>query len=380
MAEQKRDYYEVLGISKGASEEEIKRAYRNMARKYHPDVNPGNKEAEEKFKEINEAYEVLSDSQKRELYDNYGHAGVDPNFNPNAYGGGDFGGFGGFGDIGSIFESFFGGMGGSSARRTGPAKGENVRIRMEISFEEAAFGCEKTIEIGRVENCETCGGTGAAPGTHADTCPRCGGTGQVRTTRRTPLGTVTMSDTCPECGGRGKKIASPCTSCGGSGVKRAKRTIKVKVPAGIDNGQAFAVRGEGHAGENGGPSGDLLVDVTVRPHPVFEREGTSVHIELPVSFAQAALGAELEVPTIDGKVKYTMPEGTQTGSVYRLRGKGIPRVNSSIRGDEFVHIVVETPKNLTARQKELLREFDGTLGEKQSEKRKRFFDRFKDKK
>ena len=225
--------------------------------------------------------------------------------------------------------------------------------------------------------CETCGGTGAAPGTHADTCPRCGGTGQVRTTRRTPLGTVTMSDTCPECGGRGKKIASPCTSCGGSGVKRAKRTIKVKVPAGIDNGQTFAVRGEGHAGENGGPSGDLLVDVTVRPHPVFERDGTSVHIEMPVSFAQAALGAELEVPTIDGKVKYTMPEGTQTGSVYRLRGKGIPRVNSSIRGDEFVHIVVETPKNLTARQKDLLREFDGTLGDRQSEKRKRFFDKFK---
>ena len=220
MAEGKRDYYEVLGIAKGASEDEIKRAYRKMARQYHPDVNPGDKTAEEKFKEVNEAYEVLSDSDKRQLYDTYGHAGVDPNFNPGGYGGG-FGGFGGFDDLGSIFESFFGGMGGS-ARRNGPMKGESVHVRATISFEEAAFGCERTIEIGRVENCETCGGSGAAPGTHAETCPRCGGSGQVRTTRRTPLGTMTTSEVCPECGGRGKKITSPCTDCGGSGVKRVK--------------------------------------------------------------------------------------------------------------------------------------------------------------
>lgn len=374
MAEEKRDYYEVLGLAKGASDDDIKRAYRKMAKQYHPDVNPGDAEAEAKFKEVNEAYEVLSDSDKRSRYDAYGHAGVDPNFGAGGYGAG---GFGDFGDLGSIFESFFGGFGGGSVRRNGPMKGENVRVRVNLTFEEAAFGCEKTIEVGRVENCKTCGGSGAAPGTHAETCPRCGGSGQVRTQRRTPLGVMTTSEVCPECGGRGKKITTPCPDCGGSGVTRVRRSIKVKVPAGIDDGQTLSVRGEGHAGTNGGPSGDMLVTVSIKPHPIFERDGTSVHIELPITFAQAALGAELEVPTIDGKVKYTVPEGTQTGSVFRLRGKGIPRVNASGRGDEFVHVVVETPRNLTAKQKELLREFDGTLGDKQNEKRKGFFDKFK---
>ncbi len=372
MAEQKRDFYEVLGVEKTASDDEIKRAYRKMAKQYHPDVNPGDAEAEAKFKEVNEAYEVLSDSDKRSRYDAYGHAGVDPNFGAGGYGGYD-GGFGDFGDLGSIFESFFGGFGGGSTRRTGPQRGESVRVRVTLSFEEAAFGCEKTIEIGRVEACKTCGGSGAAPGTTAETCPRCGGTGQVRAQRRTPLGVMTTSEVCPECGGSGKKIASPCPDCQGSGVQRVRKSIKVKIPAGIDDGQTLSVRGEGHAGANGGPSGDLLVTVSVRPHPIFERDGTSVHIELPISFAQAALGAELEVPTIDGKVKWTLPEGTQTGSTFRLKGKGIPRINSSGRGDEFVHVVVETPKNLTQKQKELLREFEGLA----EEGKKGFFDKFK---
>lgn len=378
MAEEKRDFYEVLGIQKGASEDEIKKAYRRMAAKYHPDVNH-EPDAEDKFKEINEAYEVLSDSQKRAAYDTYGHAGVDPNFGAGA-GGYGAGGFGGFDDLGSIFESFFGGMGGGTSRRTGPMRGENVRVQATISFEEAAFGCEKTVEIGRVEHCEECGGTGAAPGSHAETCPRCGGRGQIRTQRRTPLGVMTTTEVCPECGGRGKKITSPCKSCGGSGVKRARKSIKVKIPAGIDDGQTLQVHGEGHAGENGGPSGDLLVTISVRPHAVFERDGTEVHIEMPISFAQAALGDEIEVPTLDGKVKLTIPDGTQTGATFRMRGKGIPRVNSTVRGDQFVHVTVETPRNLTDKQKELLREFDGTLGEKQQGKRKGFFDKFKDKK
>ncbi len=379
MPEQKRDYYEVLGIQKGASEEEIKRAYRKMARKYHPDVNPGDKEAEEKFKEVNEANEVLSDPQKRAMYDQYGHAGVDPNFNP----GGGFSGFGGFGgddfDLGSIFESFFGGgMGGSgSGRRNGPVRGENLRASVVLSFEEAAFGCKKEIGITRVESCPDCGGSGAAKGTAVETCPHCHGTGQVRTTRRTPLGMMTTSEVCQNCGGSGKQIKTPCSSCGGSGRVRRSRSIQVDIPAGIDDGQTISIRGEGNGGLNGGPAGDLLITVQVRPHEIFTRNGTSVICEMPITYVQAVLGADIEVPTLDGKVQYRIPEGTQTGTTFRLRGKGIPRIHSTTRGDQYVKVFVEVPKNLNEKQKNLLREFGDSLGEQNYEKRKGFFDKLK---
>ena len=367
MADQKRDYYEVLGVSKGASDDEIKRAYRKLAKKYHPDLNPGDKTAEANFKEVNEAYEVLSDKEKRSRYDQFGHAGVDPNFNP---GGSGFGGFGGFTDMGDIdlgdlFGSFFGGGfgGGASSRRNAPQKGETVRAGVTISFEEAAFGCEKEVTVSRTEQCDVCKGTGCAPGTTAEVCPDCHGSGTVRIQRGGGGFAFSTTTTCPKCRGTGKIIHQPCKSCGGAGSVRRQKKLMVTIPAGIDDGQAVSLRGQGGAGRNGGPAGDLLIAVNVTPHPLFRREGTSVFLEQPVSFAQAALGAELEIPTIDGNVKYTMPEGTQTGTTFRLRGKGIPSLNGRGRGDQYVTVKVQVPTNLNKEQKDALREFAHTRGD-----------------
>jgi len=377
MAEQKRDYYEVLGISKGASAEEIKKAYKKMARKYHPDLNPGDKTAEEKFKEVNEAYEVLNDPDKKARYDQYGHAGVDPNF-----GGGGFGGFDGgfdFGDLGDIFGSFFGGGfgGGRRTNPNAPQRGESVRMSLAISFEEAAFGCEKAVSVERSEECGVCHGSGCASGTTPETCPDCRGTGTVQVRRQTPMGVFASSAPCSRCGGKGTIIREPCRECRGSGTIRRHRTIQASIPAGIDNGQTISIRGQGNAGKNGGPAGDLLITITVRPHELFRREGTSVLCEAPVTFAQAVLGAELEIPTIDGKVKYTLPEGTQSGTTFRLKGKGIPAINGRGRGDQYVTVYIETPKNLNKTQKEALKRFAETLGENNYEERKNFFRKFK---
>ena len=374
MAEQKRDYYEVLGISKGASEDEIKRAYKKMARQYHPDLNPGNQEAEEKFKEVNEAYEVLSDAEKKARYDQYGHAGVDPNF-----GAGGFDGSFDFGDLGDIFGSFFGGGfgGGRRTNPNAPQRGESIRMALAISFEEAAFGCEKSVTIDRTEPCDTCHGSGCAPGATPEVCQDCHGTGTVQVRRQTPMGVFATSSPCPKCGGKGKIIHQPCKDCRGSGSVRRRKTIQATVPAGIDNGQTISIRGQGNAGKNGGPAGDLLITITVRAHELFRREGTSVLCEAPITFTQAVLGAELEIPTIDGKVKYTLPEGTQSGTTFRLKGKGIPAINGRGRGDQYVTVYIETPRNLNREQKEALKKFAETVGENNYEERKKFFKKFK---
>ena len=387
MPEQKRDYYEVLGVSKGASDDEIKKAYRKLAKKYHPDMNPGDKEAEAKFKEVNEAYSILSDSEKRARYDQFGHAGVDPNYGA----GGPGGGFGGFDmgdiDLGDIFGSFFGGgfggFGGSaSSRRNGPQKGESLRASLTISFEEAAFGCEKEINLNRTEECEACYGSGAEPGTTAETCPDCRGTGVVRVQQRTGGFAFSSTAPCSRCRGTGKIIHTPCKACGGSGsVKKTKR-VTVSIPAGIDDGQAISLRGQGNAGKNGGPAGDLIVAVHVKPHPQFHRDGTTVLYEQPVTFYQAVMGAELEIPTIDGKVKYNLPAGTQTGTTFRLRGKGIPELRGRGRGDQYVTVRVQVPTSLNGEQKEALRAFAEAMGEDVPEESglKGFFDKHKKRK
>lgn len=389
MAEQKRDYYEVLGVAKGADDAEIKKAYRKLAKDYHPDLHPGDKVSEAKFKELNEAYGVLSDKEKRARYDQYGHAGVDPNFNPGA-GAGGFSGFGDMGDIdlGDLFGSFFGGGfgggGGGGRTRNGPQKGDTLRTSVTISFEEAAFGCEKELTISRTEACDTCHGTGSAPGTTAEVCPVCRGTGSVRIQRGGGGFSFSTTAPCSHCGGTGKIIHQPCKTCGGKGTVRKQKTLSVNIPAGIDNGQAVSLRGQGGAGKNGGPAGDLLIAVNVRPHPIFRREGTSVYMDQTVSFVQAALGAELELPTIDGKVKYTMPEGTQPGTTFRLRGKGIPAVGGRGRGDQYVTVKVKVPTNLTHPQKEALQAFGAAMGEKKTDESdpllKGFFDKHKKKK
>ena len=378
MAEQKRDYYEVLGVSRGASEDEIKKAYKKMARKYHPDLNPGDKTAEEKFTEVNEAYEVLSDADKKARYDQYGHAGVDPNFGAGGFGGGFDGSFD-FGDLGDIFGSFFGGGfgGGRRTNPNAPQRGESIRMSIAISFEEAAFGCEKAVTVERYETCDTCHGNGCAPGTSPEVCPDCHGTGTVQVRRQTPMGVFATSSPCPKCGGKGRIIHQPCKDCRGSGMVRKKKTIQASIPAGIDNGQTISIRGQGNAGKNGGPAGDLLITITVRPHELFRREGTSVLCEAPITFTQAVLGAELEIPTIDGKVKYTLPEGTQSGTTFRLKGKGIPSINGRGRGDQYVTVYIETPKNLNKEQKEALKKFAETMGESNYEEQKKFFKKFK---
>ncbi len=374
MAE-KRDYYEVLGLQKGASDDEIKKAYRKLAKQYHPDLHPGDKTCEERFKEIGEAYEVLSDADKKARYDQFGHAA----FDPNAGYGGDGGGFGDFGDLSDILNSFFGGGfggfgGGSGGRRSAAQKGENLRVRLSIAFEDAAFGCKREITVPRIEDCETCGGNGCAKGSSPETCSECGGSGSVRTQQRTPFGMMASTSPCRKCGGTGQIVNNPCPDCSGKGKVRRQRTISVNIPAGIDDGQTISLRGQGHAGYLGGPAGDLLITVSVKAHPLFEREGYDVLLETPITFSQAALGAEIEVPTLDGKVKYTIPEGTQTGTTFRLKGKGIQRLNSSSRGDQYITVVVETPKNMSREQKELLRRFaeasDGAAGLKGHKKKR----------
>jgi len=378
MAQEKRDYYEVLGVSKGATEDEIKKAYKKLARKYHPDMNPGDKEAEEKFKEINEANEVLSDPDKKARYDQFGFAGVDPTYGAGAGGPGGFGGGFDFGDLGDIFGSFFGGgFGSTAARRNGPQRGESIRVSVAVSFTEAAFGCDKEVTVERSEECDTCKGSGCAPGTTPEICPDCRGSGAVTRAQRTPFGVMQSQTVCPKCGGTGKIIHQPCTECRGSGSVRKRRTIKVSIPAGIDDGQTISLRGQGHAGRNGGPAGDLLITVMVRPHEIFRREGTAVFCEAPITFTQAVLGAELEIPTIDGKVKYTIPEGTQTGTVFRLKGKGIPVLNGRGRGDQYVTVTIETPRGLNKEQKEALRKLSEMLGENNYEKQKSFFKKFR---
>ena len=377
----KRDYYEVMGIPKNATDDEIKKAYRKLAKQYHPDLNPGDKTAEAKFKELNEAYEVLSDKDKKARYDQFGHAGVDPNFGGGAGGGDPFGGgFGGV-DFGDIFDSFFGG--GFGGRRqsnpNAPRRGSDAEAVLNISFEEAAKGCKKSITYPQIEVCKTCSGTGAEKGTSPKTCPQCNGTGQVRINQRTPFGVVQSSRGCDRCGGRGKIIEKPCPDCRGTGHLRRQKTIEISVPAGIDNEGILNVSGMGNAGANGGPSGDLHVYVNVRPHPIFERKGYDVWCEMPITFAQAALGAEVTVPTLDGRVSYRIHEGTQPGDIFKLAKKGILHVNGRGRGDQYVQVTVEVPKNLTARQKELLQEFDANgAEEKNYQKRSKFFQKLKE--
>ena len=373
MAE-KRDYYEVLGVSKNASEDEIKRAYKKLARKYHPDMNPGDKEAEEKFKEVNEANEVLSNPEKKAKYDQFGFAGVDPNYGAGQGGYGGAGGFD-FGDLGDIFGSFFGGGFGGGGRRNpnAPQRGESIRASLSVEFTEAAFGCEKSITIDRSEQCPTCKDKGCAPGTTPEVCTECHGTGTVTQAQRTPFGMMQSQTVCPKCRGKGQIIHQPCPDCRGAGAVRKRRTIQVNIPAGIDNGQTISLRGQGHSGKNGGPAGDLLITVMVRPHEIFRRDGTAVFCEAPITFTQAVLGGTLEIPTIDGKVKYDIPEGTQTGTVFRLRGKGIPVLNGRGRGDQYVTVNIETPRNLNREQKEALKKFSESLGEGNYEKHKNFF-------
>ena len=365
MAENKRDYYEVLGVSKGASEEEIKKAYKKLARKYHPDMNPGDKEAEEKFKEVNEANEVLSDPEKKARYDQFGFAGVDPSYGAGA-GGGAYGAGGfDFGDLGDIFGSFFGGGfgGGRRTNPNAPQRGESIRMSIAISFEEAAFGCEKDVNISHVESCDVCGGTGCEPGTTAEVCPECHGSGQVRMQQRTMFGTMSTSTVCPNCRGEGKIIHQKCKACGGSGGVRRQKKVHVKVPAGIDNGQAISVRGQGDMGRNGGPAGDLIVGINVMPHARLRRDGAHIYLDQTVSILQATLGGEVEIPSLDGKIKCKVEPGTQPGTTLRLRGRGVPALNGRGRGDQYVTIRVEIPRNLNEDQKEALRKFAEAMGE-----------------
>ncbi len=369
----KRDYYEVLGVQKNATDDEIKRAYRKKAKECHPDLHPNDKEAEARFKELNEANEVLSDPDKRARYDQYGFDGPDMGGAGNPFGGMDFSGMGGMGDI---FDQLFnGGMGGSAqARRNAPRQGADVRYELRLTFEEAAKGCHKSVEFYRYENCTTCGGTGAKPGTQPQTCSMCKGTGQIRQSG----GWMTTVRTCPGCGGAGKVIKDKCSTCGGTGRVRKLRTLELDVPAGVDNNIVLSKRGQGEPGANGGPNGDLLIQITVKPHKLFRREGTNLYLDVPISFTQAALGAEIDVPTLDGSVKYNIPEGTQTDTEFRIRGKGVPQLGSSTKGDLIFRVRVETPKRLSEKQRELLRQFDGDDNGRQYDQRKSFIDKVKE--
>ncbi|HHW66694.1 MAG: molecular chaperone DnaJ [Epulopiscium sp.] len=371
-----RDYYEILGVDKSASDADIKKAYRKLAKKYHPDMNPNNKEAEQKFKEISEAYEILSDPQKRAKYDQFGHAA----FGNGAGGSGGFDGFGGF-DMGDIFDSVFGDMFGGmgSRRRNGPTKGADVRVSVQLSFNEAAFGIAKEINVALWDTCDTCHGTGAKPGTHPETCRHCGGTGQVKFTQNTLFGSMTSVRTCDVCHGEGKIVKDPCHTCNGKGKVRKTKTIQVDIPAGIDHGQSIRIQGKGEPGERGGPNGDLLITVYIQEHPIFERRGYDVYCEIPITFVQATLGADLIVPTLDGNVQYTIKEGTQTGTVFRLKGKGIPHLrNPKVRGDQYIQVKIDVPTKLNEKQKELLRQFASISGDEVYQGRKGFFEKVKD--
>ncbi len=361
LADTKRDYYEVLGLQKGASEEEIKKAYRQMAKKYHPDLNPGDKAAEEKFKEVGEAYEVLSDSEKRARYDQFGHAGVDPNFGAGPGGGAynvDFG------DLGDIFSSFFGGGfgGGGRANPNAPRRGADIRQSVMLSFEDAAKGCRKEVSYKRVETCSECNGSGAKPGTSPKTCTDCGGTGYVRVNQRTPFGVMQSQHTCERCRGTGKIIEQKCTKCSGLGKVRVTSSKTVEFPAGIDEGMQVRVSGAGDQGSNGGSSGDLFVEVGIRPHPIFERDGCDVHMNQPITYGQAVFGAEIDVPTLDGNVKVKVPAGTQPGDINRMQGKGIQRLNSRAKGDQYVHFTVAVPKEITPEQRDLIMQLEQSFG------------------
>ena len=377
MAE-KRDYYEVLGLQKGASEDEIKKSYRKLAKKYHPDLNPGDKEAEVHFKEIGEAYEVLSDPQKRQKYDQFGHAAFDPT---TGGGGAGYGGFGGFEDfdLGDIFGSFFGG-GGRTQRRNAPRQGETLEYILALTFEEAAFGVKKEIRIERSEVCADCNGSGAEKGSSVETCQKCHGTGQVQVTSRTPFGAFSQTSVCPDCRGSGKIIKTPCSKCRGAGMRRVMRTVTVNVPAGIDDGQTIAMRGEGGHGTNGGPAGDLHIVIQIKRHEIFTRKRNDVYCELPITMVQAALGAEIEIPTIDGPMTYKIPEGTQSGAVLRIPKKGIPVLRSKTsRGDHVLVIKVEIPRNLSEKQKKILREFESNIADKNFSENRSFFKKVKEK-
>lgn len=365
MAESKRDYYEVLGVSKDADDAAIKKAYRALAKKYHPDMNPGDAEAEKKFKEASEAYAVLSDAEKRRQYDQFGHAA----FEGGAGGAGGFGGFDFNGaDFGDIFGDIFGDLFGGGARRggranNGPMKGANIRKSIRITFEEAVFGCKKELEVILKDPCTTCGGTGAKPGTSPETCPKCGGKGQVVYTSQSFFGTVQNVQTCPNCGGSGKVIKEKCTSCSGTGYTSSKKKIEVTIPAGIDNGQSVRIREKGEPGTNGGPRGDLLVEVNVSRHPIFQRQDMHIFSTVPISFAQAALGGDVKIQTVDGAVLYNVKPGTKTDTKVRLKGKGVPSLrNSAVRGDHYVTLVIQTPEKLSAEAKEALRRFDELSG------------------
>ena len=374
----------MLGIAKGASEDEIKKAYRKQAKKYHPDLHPGDKEAEEKFKEVNEAYEILSDADKRARYDQFGHAGVDPNYGAGAGGGfgGGFAGFDGDIDLGDIFGSFFGGGFGGGRRQANPnapRRGADIRVSVALSFMEAAHGCTKTVTVNHQDTCPECGGSGAAKGTSPETCPDCGGRGTVTTQTRTPFGVMQSQRPCSRCGGRGKIIKTPCRKCSGTGRVSSSKKLEVKIPAGIDDDQSLAMRGLGDKGLNGGPAGDVIVIVTVRPDTLFERDKYDVWVTVPITYSQAVIGDEVVVPTIDGKVQYTVPEGTQSGTVFRLRGKGIQYVNGRGHGDQYAKVVVEIPKKLTKTQREALRAFEDTLKDDNYEQRKGFFKHLREK-
>lgn len=368
----KRDYYEVLGVSKDASEAEIKSAYRKKAKECHPDLHPNDKNAEERFKELNEANEVLSDPEKRKRYDQFGFDGPQMGGGGGA-GGFDFSGFGGMGGFESIFDTFFGGMGGS-ARRAGPVQGNDLQHRITITFEEAAFGCEKSVDFFRNENCDACGGTGAKPGTQPQTCPTCKGSGQVRTGG----GFMVTVRTCPTCHGEGKIIKDRCQSCGGTGRVRRKRSLKLRIPAGIQDGVSLVKRGEGEPGMRGGPAGDLYITVTVKPHRLFKRDGNNILLDMPISITQAALGAEIDVPTLEKPVKQRIPEGTQTGTQFRIKGQGIPSLKNGLKGDLILTVHVEVPRKLNERQKDLLRQLEQSLGGKEYEGRKTFADKIKE--
>ncbi len=377
----KRDFYEVLGLQKGASDDEIKKAYRKLAKQYHPDLNPGDAAAEARFKEVGEAYEVLSDSDKKARYDQFGHAGVDPNF------GGGYGPGGGvdFGDIGDIFSSIFGGGGfgggfGGGGRRqnpNAPRRGGDASASVVISFDEAAKGCKKKIGVQRIATCPDCNGSGAKAGTSPQSCPQCGGSGYETRQQRTPFGVMQTQAPCSRCQGKGRIIESPCTKCGGQGRIRQTEQVGINIPAGIDDGQIINIPGKGSAGVNGGPAGDLQIQISVRPHPLFERDGFNIWYELPITYAQAALGDEVDIPTLDGRMKFEIKDGTQPGDVLRVRGKGVPYLNRRGTGDLLLKIVVEVPKNLSKEQKKLLEKFDEATNDKNYQKRKNFFDKIK---
>jgi len=379
----KRDYYEVLGVSKSASEEEIKKAYRQLAKKYHPDMNQGDKSAEAKFKELNEAYEVLSDKEKKARYDQFGHAGVDPNGFGGAGGFGGGGFEGGFGDFGDIFDMFFGGSGGGfggggARRKSGPQKGADLKYELEIEFEEAAFGVRKDIQVTRNESCSECKGTGAKAGSKVETCKTCGGSGEVRFTQSTVFGRVVNVKPCDECHGEGKIIKEPCPQCMGRGNIRKTRKITIDIPAGVDNGSVMPLRGEGEPGSKGGPNGDLYIYMRVKPHKLFKREGINIYSEMPITFTQAALGDELDVPTLEGNVKFTIPEGTQTGTTFRVKSKGIPSLKNKMKGDLYFTVKVVVPRKLSEEQKSLLRKYAEISGNNAEEQGKSFFDKVKD--